>query len=201
MQGQRKTIFAVSAVVWLGLSCAALALWPVDVLEIHLVASGRQVGTQADEHSGKDGTVFSAPMPLGAGYETSIIHSVQLTPVVDRYRVQEGRIWGWQELIKSHNAGLPALKPERGSFRHEPPWMILEGGGHSWEEIHYRVGTRTLGANMFCFPGQGCSELWRVFPGHVLRFSVTTVPLCRSVGHVASRLALGALPLREREQQ
>lgn len=172
---------ALLAVLWLFLSSAALVLWPVDVLEIHQMIPARQQSPRLSENGAEDRKIFSALMPLGKEYETGIIHSVQLTPVIDRYRVQEGRIWGWQERIMSHNAGLPSLKPERGNFRHEAPWMILEGGGHSWRAIHYRVGTKDLGANVFCFADQECIELWRAFPGQLLRFNAQTVPFCLAV--------------------
>ena len=106
-----------------------------------------------------------------------MLHSVQLTPVIDVYRVQEGRIWAWQTRIMSHNAGLPSLAPGRGRFVSEPPWMIMEGGGASWQEISYRVGTEDLGKNEFRVPPGMWVDLWRLFPGQRLIVSVNQAPL------------------------
>ena len=138
---------------------------------------------------------------MGRGYETRIIHSVQLTPVVDRYRILEGRIWGWQELVLSHNAGLPFSAPERGRFGFDAPWMVVEGGGALWSEIRYRVGTERLGKNAFYYPSAGAAELWRDVPGRALLFTVTTAPFlprllrheCR-LGFAFSPHGLAVLP-------
>lgn len=144
------------------LAPAIVAGWPVDVLEIHF----------AQQRSESGNTIFlRVPVLLGRDVANTIIHSVERTPVIDEYRVQEGRIWAWREKIKSHNAGLPSLKPERGRFTHEPPWMIIEGTGQSWETLHYRVGTEELGKNVLCLSSLPCLELWREIPGKLLEFS------------------------------
>lgn len=158
------------------LSAVAIAFWSVDVLEIHLAPGSRQQLSESEASAG-DTLLFAAPVPLGRGYETRIIHSVQLTPVVDRYRVQEGAIWGWQELVLSHNAGLPFQSPERGRFSLQAPWMVVEGGGFCWQDIRYRVGTTRFGKNSFFYPSMGVAELWREAPGEVLNFTVRRAPL------------------------
>ena len=140
-----------------------VAGWPLDVLEIRKIGPGTSM----------DGdTVYIVPVLLGRGVTNTIIHSVQLTPVIDEYRIQEGRIWAWQEKILSHNAGLPSLKPERGRFTYDPPWMIVEGTGAAWENFVYRVGTETLGKNELCVSPHPCRELWREMPGARLLFQV-----------------------------
>lgn len=160
--------------LWALLSAAAVSAWPVDVLEIHLAPGSRQpLSVPAFD---REPPLFAVPVPLGRGYETRIIHSVQLTPVVDRYRILEGRIWGWQELVLSHNAGLPFSSPERGRFGFDAPWMVVEGGGALWSEIRYRVGTERLGKNAFYYPSAGIAELWRDAPGKALAFTVATEP-------------------------
>ncbi len=150
----------ITALLMLPLVPLLVAAWPVDALEIREAAPGAA-----------DGEVFfRAPVLLGQRVTTQIIHSVQLTPVVDEYTVQEGRIWGWREKIRSHNAGLPSITPERGRFVYDPPWMIVEGGGHSWQSLYYRVGNETLGKNelrVFPCPRR---ELWREIPGKRLVF-------------------------------
>ena len=145
------------------LSFTSVIAWPVDILEIRLAAP-----PSSEEQT----LVFSAPAPLGFACQTRMLHSVQLTPVIDVYRVQEGRIWAWQERIMSHNAGLPSLAPRRGRFISDPPWMIMEGGGVSWREIYYRVGTEHSGRNELCAPPGAWADLWRLFPGQRLIFFV-----------------------------
>lgn len=145
-----------------------VAGWPMDVLEIRKTGpnvSGPDISVQ-------DEIVYHGPVLLGRGVTNTIIHSVQLTPVIDEYRVQEGRIWAWREKILSHNAGLPSLKPERGRFAYDPPWMIVEGTGAAWESFVYRVGTEELGKNELCISPAPCRELWREMPGARLLFQV-----------------------------
>lgn len=158
------------------LSVFAIAFWSVDILEIHLAPGSRQL-LSYDGAPGGGPLLFAAPAPLGRGYETRIIHSVQLTPVVDRYRVQEGKIWGWQELVLSHSAGLPFHRPERGRFMLADPWMVVEGGGAFWHEIRYRVGNARFGKNSFFYPSMGVAALWRDMPDRALTFTVKRAPL------------------------
>ena len=81
----------------------------------------------------------------------------------------------------SHNAGLPSLKPERGRFLYDSPWMIVQGGGQSWKTLHYRVGTETLGKNELCIFPRPCRELWRELPGKQIVFQVVPSRLCHFV--------------------
>lgn len=148
-----KSFGLLCAFLFLGLASALC--WPLASFQVVLDA-GR---------GGEKELFVTAPVLLGQELQGRIIHSVQLSPVIDIYRVQEGRIWAWQEKIMSHNAGLPSLRPERGRFYLDPPWMILEGTGDSWQEIIYRVGTEELGRNELCVFFQPCLELWRILPG------------------------------------
>lgn len=137
--------------------------WPLDTFEAVIAAPGNP----------EDGRVIvQQDILLGQDIENMIIHSVQRTPVIDTYRAQEGRIWAWREKIQSHNAGLPSLKPERGRFLYDAPWMIVEGGGASWETIHYRVGTEELGKNELSVFGKPAIQLWREVPGKRLTLRV-----------------------------
>lgn len=92
-------------------------------------------------------TLYAAPVRSGAPFVTEYEHSVQLTPVIDEYRIVQGRIWSWEERVQSHNAGLPFDAPTRGRFVMSPPWMIVRGGEIGMERIAYRVGTAELGKN------------------------------------------------------
>lgn len=135
--------------------------WPLDGLEIRRVNSGSLITSEI---------VFCTPVLLGRGMTNTIIHSVQLTPVIDEYRIQEGRIWAWQEKILSHNAGLPSLKPEHGRFVFDPPWMIVEGTRQSWDHLYYRVGTEEFGKNILCISSYPCHNLWKDERGKRLQF-------------------------------
>ncbi|SBV93445.1 conserved exported hypothetical protein [uncultured delta proteobacterium] len=163
----RHTVVA-TALVAAALLSAMLPGWPLHALEITRATPESRAG---------DSMVLRAPALLGRPVQAGIIHSVQLTPVIDEYRVQEGRLWTWQERIMSHNAGLPSLKPERGRFVYDPPWMIVEGTGESWETIVYRVGTGELGRNTLCVSPSPCRDLWREMPGARLVFSVVPARL------------------------
>ncbi len=158
-----------AAVVFFLLSLVALAGWPVDGLELRPLP--------ADRTAALPRPVFAALQPLGLGFETRYIHSLQLSPVEDSYRVQEGRIWAWRERVLSHNAGLPSLTPPRGRFIMDPPWMIVEGGGQSWTEIIVRVGNETFGKNEFRPAGQSWIALWQQFSGQRLLFQAVRRPL------------------------
>ncbi|MDR3254083.1 MAG: DUF1850 domain-containing protein [Synergistaceae bacterium] len=115
--------------------------------------------------SGPDGVLFAAPVPHGGAFFTTYIHSVQKTPVVDEYRIADGKIWGWEELVHSHGAGLPFSAPEHGRFVVAPPGMIVQGGRRAEERIVYRVGNETLGRNLWRLPP--FEEVWAYerFPG------------------------------------
>lgn len=159
---------AAMALFAVALVPAILPGWPLHALEITRAMPEPPAG---------DAVVLHAPALLGRAIQGSIIHSVQLTPVIDEYRVQEGRLCAWQERIQSHNAGLPSLKPERGRFAYDPPWMIVEGTGQSWESIVYRVGTGEFGRNVLCVSPSPCRELWREMPGERLVFRVVPARL------------------------
>jgi hypothetical protein len=122
-------------------------LWrPVDVLVLRAEAPSPPV--------------FREIVPLGREFWTYYLHSVQHTPVLDCYRVVNGRIWSWREYIQSHNAGLPFQKPAFGRFVMDAPWMIVEGGRQAWERLALRVGNAELGRNAFAY-GRGMPAAWR----------------------------------------
>jgi hypothetical protein len=139
-----------------GLGATALCFWPTDVLTLR----------------SPEGPIFSTRAAPGQSYRTRYIHSVQLTPVVDVYRILQGRIWQWQEWIRSHNAGLPSLAPQKGRFVSSPPWMVVEGGRVSWRALVYRVGNDSLGRNEFAYADGPWMPLYRTHAGQRLEFSV-----------------------------
>lgn len=99
-----------------------------------------------------DGVSLSAPLPNGASFTTTYVHSVEGTPVVDEYRIVGGSIWGWEERVRSHNAGLPFGAPEHGSFVVNSDWMIVRGGRRPADNIAYRVGNAEIGRNIWELP-------------------------------------------------
>ncbi|MDR2528196.1 MAG: DUF1850 domain-containing protein [Synergistaceae bacterium] len=118
----------------------------------------------------REGVLFSAPLPNGAAFVTSYIHSVQLTPVLDEYRILQGRIWIWEEWVQSHNAGLPFAAPEHGRFIMAPPWMVARGGRRAEQTIVYRVGTKNLGRNTWVLPPFAETVTYARFPSERVFF-------------------------------
>jgi hypothetical protein len=152
----------------------ALLLRPVDTLVIRCAPE-----TEA---------LFMAPAPLGQEFSTEYIHSVQLTPVHDVYRIVNGRIWSWQERVMSHNAGLPFASPPFGRFRAEPPWMVFEGGRQSLENFFLRVGDAKLGRNVFSYGAQASrTALYERFPGKRLQLFVERRPLMALIARGPAR--------------
>ena len=161
------------------LACFALALlWrPVDVLVMREAPPPHGDASQPP--------VFEGIAQLGQEVWTQYLHSVQLTPVLDCYRVVNGRIWSWREYVRSHNAGLPFQKPAFGRFVMDGPWMIVEGGRQAWERLALRVGNAELGRNAFAY-GRGMPVVWRPLyqshPGKRLLLEVERRPLLRAAG-------------------
>jgi hypothetical protein len=149
----------------LGLLCAASLLgWPLDVL---VVRGGGEI-------------LFYQLTAPGGGFATRYIHSVERSPVEDYYRVLNGRIWSWREKVRTHNAGLPYGAPERGRFYHDPPWMVVEGGRWSWDQLFVRIGDETFGRNEFQAPTGAWAPLYRMLPGKRLAFRVERKPLLQT---------------------
>ncbi|CAK7032939.1 MAG: hypothetical protein DELT_00436 [Desulfovibrio sp.] len=162
---RRRRSVLVAACLLFFLPVAASLFWPVPDFVVAVAAPPNLSGAGYETGST---VLLREKCLLGRDITASIVHSVQRTPVIDVYRAQEGRIWAWREKIQSHNAGLPSLKPERGRFIYDDPWMIVEGGGASWETIRYRVGDEIFGKNELCVFASPCRELWREVPGKVL---------------------------------
>jgi hypothetical protein len=96
-----------------------------------------------------DGVNLASPVPNGAPFTTAYVHSVEKTPVIDLYRITGGKIWRWEEKVRSHNAGLPFSAPESGSFFMDSGWMTVRGGHRSMSTIAYRIGNAEIGRNVW----------------------------------------------------
>jgi hypothetical protein len=105
---------------------------------------------------------------LGDAFSTAYIHSVQLCPVVDEYRVSGNALWLWEERTQSTNAGLPTEAPRLGRFIHTPPWYRYIGGRHRFETVRLRVGTAEIGKNVLFLPNGSRVDLYGRFAGSVL---------------------------------
>lgn len=122
-----------------------------------------------------DDVVLAAALPAGGSFVTTYIHSVQLTPVIDDYRICNGKIWGWEERIQSHNAGLPFDAPKYGRMIYNAPWMTVQGGRHAHDRIVYRVGTADLGQNVWNIPPFPNIEAYKKYSGKRLFMHVSMV--------------------------
>lgn len=118
--------------------------------------------------------IFAAPAANGQKFTTRYIHSVELTPVEDEYRIIGGRIWMWEERVRSSGAGLPSVKPSCGRFIDNGEWLIYQGGRQSTVGYYYRIGNQRLGLNQIDFEPFGRKNLYETFAGKRLHVSVTT---------------------------
>lgn len=152
----------------------ALAGWRVDFFRVLDAAS--------------DETIFSAPAALGHKFTTRYIHSVELTPVEDEYYVVDGKLWSWEERVRSSKAGMPSVKPEYGRYIEDADWMIYQGGRLSWDTFYYRIGNKHLGLNQSTFEPFGRRNFYEIFPGRKLSVSVCRSPFLYSGVYFADRL-------------
>lgn len=156
--------------VFILLACSAMLgsilMWPVDFMEIRT----------------KDAQILAMPLYSGQVFITRYIHSVQLTPVEDEYVIVGGRLWGWEERVQSHNAGLPFDAPANGRFIVDPPWMRIQGGRNSWESLIYRVGTDSIGKNEWIFPPRPPIKIYQRHPGKRVTITVKRLALVKALG-------------------
>ncbi len=162
----RGKVYHIAARFAVALACLAFLLpnWPANYFEI----------ATADE---AERGVLAAPVANGDSFVTTYIHSLQLSPVVDDYRVVGGKVWSWEERVQSHNAGLPFDAPEHGRFLIDSPWMIVQGGRHIFESIVLRVGNERFGKNIWHLPPWGEVKIFERYPGKrmIMRASVRTL--------------------------
>ena len=151
----------------------ALAGWRVDYIKI--------LDTEKN-------VIFSAPTALRHTFTTRYIHSVELTPVEDEYRIIAGRLWTWEERVRSTNAGLPFDRPENGRFIESGNWMVFQGGRISWKEYYYRIGNKHLGLNQVKLAPFGRRNFFELFPGQRLTVAIERAPFMYSKVYRSSEL-------------
>lgn len=170
---KKKSRLVLLAARWAAAIACFLYLlpeWPVNYFEI----------ATADEEGR---VILAAPMGNGDSFVTTYIHSVQLSPVIDDYRIVGGTIWSWEERVQSHNAGLPFDAPKHGRFLSNPPWMIVQGGRHTFGTIILRIGDEQFGQNTWRLPPRDEVKIYRKHPGKrlAMRASVKALKDTRTV--------------------
>lgn len=121
---------------------------------------------------------FSVPCAIGAPFTTRYVHSVARTDVDDEYRALDGALWGWEESVRSHGAGLPFEAPPSGSFAVEGGRMIVRGGRYAHRSINARVGSEAFGRTVWSIAPFSEREVYRDLPGELISLSVEVAPLC-----------------------
>jgi len=129
------------------------------------------------------------PVSVGGRFETLYVHSVQKTPVIDEYVISCGRIWQWQEKVKSHNAGLPFGVPRNGKFIASDEWFYFRGGRFNWNVFFLRVGNHILGKNVITFrrgfidnaAGARTYKLFAIVQGKKLAVGLSPITIAMSL--------------------
>lgn len=178
-----------------GKGCRLLKSWinlSILLISLPLLFSISLVGWRVDYlqiFDGKGLLIFSYPTANGNKFVTRYIHSVERTPVEDDYRVVGGRIWMWEERVRSSNAGLPSMESPNGRFINSGEWFIYQGGRHSVPEYYYRVGNEYFGLNQADIEPFGRRNFYKIFKGERLRVSVTVNNLGRTKTFISDELA------------
>ncbi len=151
------------------------------ILSIVFLLAGSPVDVLVISDKGID--VYFMPVPVGARFMLTYIHSVEKTLVEDDYRIVGERIWSWEERVLSQNAGMPFVTPRNGRLIMDGEWLRFRGGRYAWSQLFYRVGNETLGMNeFFVFPPWSSHyRLYMLFPSKRLRLSVSKIPLIISL--------------------
>ena len=142
----------------------SVLFWPMDVLTVR------------DDH-GK--VVLCTALVPGCNFTTLYIHSVQLSPVIDEFFVQNELIWLWHSRVQGHNAGLPTLPPERGRVYLSDPWVIFEGTIASFAEYAQRVGNDRFGQNLLRIGNGSWQPLYKTQTNKRLHLTASRLAMYR----------------------
>lgn len=115
-------------------------------------------------------------IPQGQEIVLSYVHSLERTPVRDLFFLQHNQLCLYEEMVKSHNAGLPTLNPYPGSLIKTKDWLIFRGGRRHWTNIHCRVGDAEIGKNVLSIGGRDY-ELYALYRGQTICLSVALKPI------------------------
>ncbi|NLD05694.1 MAG: DUF1850 domain-containing protein [Synergistaceae bacterium] len=161
----------------------AAAGWRVDVFQIE---------------GPENRLIFQSPVSIGHRFTTRYIHSVELTPVEDEYKIAGGLLWVWEERVRSTNAGLPFDKPKYGRFINTGEWMIFQGGRMSWKEYYYRIGNKNIGQNQITLEPFGRRNFFELFAGERLVIRILKMPLIYAKFHrtdILEKAPMGVPPM------
>ena len=128
----------------------------------------------------KGSLIFSSPAAVGHKFYTRYIHSVELTPVEDDYIVVDGKLWSWEERVRSSKAGMPSMLPTQGRFFEDDQWMTYQGGRISWNRYYYRIGDKRFGLNQASFEPFGRRNIFSIYPGQCLTVKIGREPFLYS---------------------
>lgn len=145
-----------------------------------IFAAASVAGWRVDELTvarGDGDALFALPAVNGYRFTTGYLHSVELTPVEDEYAVAGGAIWNWQERVKSSNAGMPSIAPERGRYINTRDWLVFQGGGIAQRRFYLRVGDANFGRNWIELPPYERAELYKIAAGERFALSAQKKPL------------------------
>lgn len=139
--------------LWATLSCCtcfvlSFIFWPIDVF----VA--------------RQGNVIQIRQPVfnGQSLVMTMTHSVEKTLVEDEYRFVSGKLWGWEERTRSHNAGLPTEPPPLGRFLVRDDFFCIQGGRHTFDGLIYRVGDESYGRNTWRLGPHATLRMYMLYP-------------------------------------
>lgn len=80
--------------------------------------------------------------PPGSVFAVEFKHSVNLTPVIDTFRAEDGYIKAESSLFYSYGAGMPTeLNPGESFSYTEDGGMLISGMSYTYEKLSYIVGT------------------------------------------------------------
>lgn len=134
---------------------------PIHVLEVYIVSIGKPLLTM--------------PASPGDTFTLSFTHSVERTPVIDRYSISDDHVFVLTEtFFKSLGAGSPS-KPEKGTFKVEGEWFKIEGIDSRMDRILIRVSA--LANQTFTFKGRVLRFALLVPDGELVEISIKGYPL------------------------
>jgi hypothetical protein len=122
----RKYGAVLKAAAVLALAAAACAAAP-PALEVRSAVSGRLYGRW--------------PLEEGGGFAVEFIHSVHQSPVRESFRAEGGEIRSAGVRFFSFGAGMESGVDEGRTLSRDGDALVLSGGGGSFRELNYIVGT------------------------------------------------------------
>lgn len=139
--------------------------------------------------NGAGDLVLSATAANGNKFTTRYIHSVELTPIEDEYRIVDGKIWMWEERVRSSGAGLPSMRPKNGRFLASGGWLIYQGSRNPVSQYYYRIGNQYFGLNQADFAPFGRKDFYKIYTGEKLLVKVEAKSLFLARPYAEEKLA------------